>query len=401
LSALERVPPDGSPAPGDPIHTTMRTKLALCECLYFAGDFRGSFDLMDAARGEFAAIEDPELRGRSRYWLARLSSRIGVAGRIRQLAEQAIADSLSSGDRVTAANAYNVLCVERFFGGAPDEGIAAGRRALALLDPGGPSEAMGFAHHYISMAHYFASSLAGTLRATGQVLDIADSLSHPRLRCYGLAMRGLSLGLAGRHDHGLRLLDAASGHAPDEATRIFTAGYTGCIQLEAGMLEEGAESLKIAHEQCLEFPSPQLAAIFGAALADALCRLERTDDARAVAETAREVAVRASSPFGAGLCLRALGRLAARRAKRGLAIDLFEQAATTLQSAKAKFELARTYEDLEAAGADAAASGERRLSYGAMAKRLHLEIAPPPDLVDEIAHAGPEAGGVPAAGVKR
>jgi class 3 adenylate cyclase/DNA-binding CsgD family transcriptional regulator/tetratricopeptide (TPR) repeat protein len=348
----------------------MSTTLALCECLYFSGRFRESFDLLDRSEDELAAIEDRQLRGRAWCWLARLMSRIGRRGPILRLAERAIADSLSCGDKITTANAYNVLCVEHFFTGSPDDSVAAGRRAIDLLARDGPSEAMGFAYHYISMAHVFAGRFRLAIDETARVLEVADVIDHPRLACYGRAVRGWSLGMSGRHQEGLRQLAEASGLAPDEATRIFTVGYTGCVQLETGAFNESAVNLNEAYRGCLAFPSPQFAALFGALLADALRHLGQVSEASAVAAKSLEVGRAAGARFGVGLALRAMARLALARSERARAVDLLVEAAAVLSAAGASFELARTYADLASIEVTAPPDLRTEPPYAERAERL-------------------------------
>ncbi len=371
LEAYEHMASHEPGAQHDRRDAMMSTKLALCKSFYFAGRFRESHELLNSSRDELAAIDDPRLRGRARYWLARLSSRVGQRGSVRRFAELAIADSLSCGDKATTADAYNVLCVRHFFAGLPDDSVAAGRRAISFLEGDGPSESLGFAHHYIGMAHLFAGRFRHAIDETTSVLQIARALDHPRLACYGRAIQGWALGMLGQHQEGLGHLKDANAIAPDEATKIFTVGYAGCIQLEAGALDASAASLREAHTACLAFPSPQFAALFGAVLADGLRRLGRPAEAEAVAEKSLEVGRAAEFPFAVGLAVRAMARLAEAQADRVAAIDLLRQATEILSSAGAAFELAETYVELASI---TARNQESPVAYAHKAEQLFRRL---------------------------
>ncbi len=102
----------------------------------------------------------------------------------------AISDSLAANDALTTGNAFSVLAVENFFLGKPDESVAAGRRAIDFLAKMPVSEALGFAHHYIAIAHALAGRFDRTITTCAEVVRIGEALGHPRLICYGHSIRG-------------------------------------------------------------------------------------------------------------------------------------------------------------------------------------------------------------------
>lgn len=329
---------------GSSSRSIIETTLLLCECLYFTGTFQRSFDTLNSLRDEIAKLRDRQLRGRAWFWLARLASRLGDRHELTQdAARSAIADSLAVKDVLTTGNTFSVLAVENFFLGKPDESVAAGRRAIDFLAKLPTSEVLGFAHHYIAIAHVLAGRFDRAITACAEVIHIGDALEHPRLICYGHSIRGWARGYLGASAEAELELRQAIDAGPDHASRVFGSGYLGQVLVEAGRYEEAVPLLAMAAEECRGFPSPQYASLFDALLAKALAE---SGDAAAGSAAGERAVVGASAcafSFAHALALRHLAQIdtgSAALSRFMRAVELFAESASHFEHARTLLALA-------------------------------------------------------------
>ena len=321
----------------------IETTLLLCECLYFTGAFQRSFDTLEALRAEIEATNDYALRGRAWSWLARLASRLGGRHELTMAAARAaISDSLAVKDTLTTGNAFSTLSVENFFMGRPDESVAAGRRAIDFLSKLPASEALGFAHHYIAIAHVLAGRFSRAVTSCQDVIRIGEELSHPRLVCYGHSIRGWATGFSGSAEDAEHDLDMAIECSPDHASRTFAFGYLGHILVEAERYDQAVPRLERAVRECRKFPSPQYSSLFGAVLARALVGCSDTRAGREIGETAVSEAAACAFSFAQGLAVRHLACIEDSVDSVPTRIERLQHAVVLFRSCSSHYEHART-----------------------------------------------------------
>ena len=321
----------------------IETTLLLCECLYFTGAFQRSFDTLEALRTDIEATSDYALRGRAWSWLARLASRLGGRHELTMAAARAaISDSLAVKDTLTTGNAFSTLSVENFFMGRPDESVAAGRRAIDFLSKLPASEALGFAHHYIAIAHVLAGRFSRAVTSCQDVIRIGEELNHPRLVCYGHSIRGWATGFSGSATDAERDLEMAIECSPDHASRTFAFGYLGHFLVEVERYDQAVPRLERAVRECRHFPSPQYSSLFGAVLARALVECGDTRAGREIGEKAVSEAAACAFSFAQGLAVRHLACIEDSLDSVSTRIEQLQHAAAMFQSCSGNFEHART-----------------------------------------------------------
>src|SRR5262249_23559576 len=191
--------------------------------------------------------------------------------------------------------------------------------------------------------------LHAALEAETRARVIGETVGDRQLQASALSATGIVHVALGETERAIEACQRGLAVAPDPLTRAVVSGWLGVPVPEHGGAGRPIPALANAVQQHGVFRFPQFLGWFTAFLADAYRLDGRVERALETAREALQITRAASSPYGVGLALRALGR-AQLAADAGLeATATLHEAGAAFEAIQARYDAARAWMDLGAA----------------------------------------------------
>ncbi len=331
--------------------------LQLADSLLPLARLPATLEVFERHREHLEGIGEPSLVARYHFWLAHTHSYLGNSEAAREHAEAAIAAAQQGGDEATEGKARYVLGRVAFWTGQGSAGLEQSLRAVVLLERSAEPWWQGQAYWVAGFHHFALGQLEQALGAFHRACAIGEALDDYRLDA------SWSIGhlhaCEGRLDEAVEFCRRGVERSRDPLNTAVATGFLGFAYLAQGDARAAIGSLREAGARLAGTGMRQLQAWFAAFLAEAHLAAGSPEEAREAGTEGHEIAREAGFPYGAGLALRALGRIALAGGDRDEAAARLGEAEATFASIEAPFQLAWTRLDLARL---AHAAGDRDLA---------------------------------------
>jgi class 3 adenylate cyclase/tetratricopeptide (TPR) repeat protein len=318
--------------------------LQLAESLLPLARLPATLEAFERHREHLEGVEEPSLVARCHFWLAHTHSYLGNSEAAREHAEASIAAAQQGGDEATEGKARYVLGRAAFWAGQGSAGLEQSLRAVVLLERSDEAWWQGQAYWVAGFHRFALGQLDEALEAFHRACAIGEALDDYRLDA------SWSIGhlhaCQGRHDEAVEFCRRGVERSKDPLNTAVATGFLGFSYLAQGDARAAVDALREAGARLAGTGMRQLQAWFAAFLAEAHLALGRPEEAREAGTEGLEIARSAGFPYGAGLALRALGRIALAGGDREQAAARLGEAEATFASIEAPFQLAWTRLDL-------------------------------------------------------
>jgi tetratricopeptide (TPR) repeat protein/ABC-type cobalamin transport system ATPase subunit len=361
--ALARV--DDLPAPERP---PRRADLLLRQVasLLPLGRFREAHDRLLAPELQAVAPTEATLAGPYYFLRARTASFLGAHADARASAELAIEAGRRAGDVRMVGKAHAFLALDAALTGQTQTGLEHGHQALALLE-GIPEQGwLGMAHWAIGLGQAAVGEFARALDAQAQARVIAAAIGDRTLQASVAWATGAIHAAAGDGAAAIRACQESLAQAPDPLQAALARGWLGYAYVEQG---DPDAAIPLLEQSTRELAAFQFArhGWFRVFLAEAYRQRGRLDDASDAASAGLAAMTPARLGYGIGWGHRVLGRIARTRRVTVDAEAHFMEAHRTFVAIDARYEVARTEQDLAALAEERGDAG-RTAAYRAAAQ---------------------------------
>jgi tetratricopeptide (TPR) repeat protein len=368
-------------APGERDRIRLDLALRQAHSLYFLGRFADSLALLADLRETVQGLRDPTLASAYHFWLAHTHSHLGQHQAAIAEAERALAEATQAGDVPTLGKAHYVLARSGFWGGQLHESVTQGQQAIALLEGTAERWWLGLAHWGLAFGRGFLGEVGPAFQAAARADALGHEIGDPRLQTYAAWTTGWLHAALGDSDAAVAACRRSLERSPDPVNTADAMSFLGYVLLERGDVGEATGLLEQSVAQWRAFGHTPMLAWFTTVLAEAYLAAGDTGRAHEAASRGLSLAREAAFPYGLGLAVRALGRLARARGLRDEAARLLGEALDTFRTIDARYEQARTCLDLAALAAARDDAGARQ-AHLAEARRLFQALGIPRDISD-------------------
>ena len=317
--------------------------------LHFLGRRQEIIDLLIAHRDRLDQLEDRSLAGEYYFWLGFAHAWLGHRAEAAECLDRSLAEARSIGDDAIAGRVHRALATECVYSGRPlDEAIAHGRQAATLLEHTDDRFWLSQALFTLSYCCTFAGDFNLAQEAASRLEAFGDTTGIRRAQANAAMLAGLSHATRGEGEAGIALCQRALEFSPDDFERAFILACLGKANLEAGVVNRAVDLLEQAVLLADQVRSLQFRAWFRTMLGEAYVLSGENGKAADVVGNALEVSIKSQFIIGVGLSKQVLGRIARAQGAVAEAQLNFDEAAETLGSVGAHFELARTRLELAA-----------------------------------------------------
>jgi DNA-binding SARP family transcriptional activator len=342
----------------------------LTRSLMFLGRFEDARDLLLAQHDRVEALDNPSLSSQYQLLLAHVYAFLGDRDRAAESARLALAFADRAEDPATMGKAFYVLAMEGWWAGDPEQGIADGRRAIALLGPTPERWWLGQAHFAVAANHVLLGEFDAALEAAREAAVIGDAIGDPRVQTPAAWLAGTIHALRGEWDEGVAAGRRSLDYSPDPLNRADALGWCGLAYLEKGDPAGAIELLEQSVEHWSRFRVRSVQGGFRILLGHACLMQGDADRATKLAEEGLAHTRQTGYRLGVGWGERLLALIARRQGRSEEARSHLEQALATFTASHAGFEAARTrlllgelYAELGDADAAAALLDEARQAF--------------------------------------
>ncbi len=370
LAHVERLPAEARD------HRRLRLVLRKASSLIHLGRFREVLGVLLHWKASLDRVDDASLSAYYHFLLARTHLFVGDQERAIQSAERAIADATRCGDTATLGKAHYVLAQEAPLSGRAAAGIRHAQEALACLERVGRAWWVGQAHWIVGLNHALLGELDAALESETRARLIGETVGYRQLQASALMATGIVQAVLGDTTAGIEACERGVSLAPDPLTSAVALGWLGFAFMEHGDAKRAIPVLERSAEQHRVFRFPQFQSWFTAFLAEAYRLDGQLDRAHTAAREALEIARTSGSRYGVGQALRALGRIQVAAGAPADAMATLQDAVTTFEEIRARYDTARGWLDL---GAAAVAAGDRAAAaeHWERARRRLVELHVP------------------------
>jgi len=165
------------------------------------------------------------------------------------------------------------------------------------------------------------------LQLGARVVEVGNELGDPRLKTYGLFVRGWAMANA-EDPAAVTECELATSNAPDPTSLAYATGFLAFALLQAGRIKEALKAFEAAIDSIRSIGFRPFQSLFLAYQAEAQRRAGALDAARASAHLALDAAASWPYPLGEAWGWRALGRAHAAMGEAASAKEAEGKAAT-------------------------------------------------------------------------
>jgi tetratricopeptide (TPR) repeat protein len=224
--------------------------------------------------------------------------------------ERSLENARAIDDPVAIGRAHYLLAVAAYWASRYRDGIAHGHAAEASLERAGNRFWGGHAQWSLGLNHAALGEFDRALEAVDKLQDAAEHTGDPRMRSFAAMKRGLFRALAGSGAEAVAACREGLRLAPDPFNVGMALMLLGHAHVENDEPARAIECLERAVRELRESGIRTSEGWMGGYLAEAYLGLGDVSRARAAAERAVAVTSAARYPYGLGVALRALGRVA-------------------------------------------------------------------------------------------
>lgn len=362
--------------------------LQLAESLLPLARLPETLEAFERHGGHLGGVDDPSLIARHHFWLAHTHTYLGNSEAAREHAEASIAAAEECGDEATEGKACYVLGRDAFWQGRGPAGLERSLRSVVLLERSGEPWWQGQAYWVAGFHHFALGQFDQALEAFHRACAIGEALDDYRLDASWSI--GYLHACRGRPEEAVEFCRRGVERSRDPLNTAVAMGFLGFAHLEQGEAQTAVETLREARSRLAGTGMRQLQGWFSAFLAEAYLTLDRLDEAREAGAEALEITRETHFPYGIGLALRALGRIALAEENREQAEERFREAEETFASVETPYQLAWTRLD-QARLAHAAGGAQRAADALGEADRIFTRLDLPAQR-DRVAGLARELG---------
>jgi class 3 adenylate cyclase/tetratricopeptide (TPR) repeat protein len=348
---------------------TVQLGLRQANSLHFLGRRQALVDLLLGHQECLDRLDDHELAGPYHFTLGFAYSFLGNREGASSHIKRAFAAATASNDRAILGKVNVLVAMERGWSGQLKEGLALGKKAVALLEPTAERSWLGFAYYVIALCSDATGDFYGGLEATSRLAKMAADIGDRRLESNAAGVTGLILADMGEIDRAIEECQRAIDLSPDDFERAVTLGYLGYAHLEGGDVSQALTILERALERAKHYRSPQIQTQFATFLAEAYLATDQVEKARDAIVPALRAARTGNNRLGVGLALRMMGLIAKASGALDEAGTVLAEALETFRSTGEAYHVARVHLDLAMLRAarkqDTAARGHFREAHSA------------------------------------
>jgi DNA-binding SARP family transcriptional activator/predicted ATPase len=311
-------------------------------------------ELLRTHAGSLDRVDDPALISEYYFRLGLTQFFLGDYARSQDAAQKAVLEGERTGNDEAVGKALHVLSLSARDAGNVEDGIAAAKRGIALLDR--PSTArdsearmwLGLIYHDLSVNCLSAGVIDPAVEAADRAEEISHTVQVPRLRTLAGYAKAWARVMRGDFDAAIEMAQQHLAESRDPLVAGLLRGTLGYAHLDRGDARPALEFLSQAVEHLKTSPLRHGEIRYMALLGEAQLLSGDALSARETAARALALSEAAGMPFATGLAQRALGRIAVAAGKIGDAGERFDQALATFARGSAAYEAARTHMDLAA-----------------------------------------------------
>ena len=300
-------------------------------------------------------VNDPALTSEYYFRLGLTQHFLGDYEQSQRAATLAVREGERAGNDECIGKALHVLSLSARDVGDIQEGIAAAKRGIALLDrPGTASDRseaqvwLGLLYHDLAINTLSAGAISAAMAALERVDAISATAHVPRLVALSGYARSWGLIVRGDHEAAVAEAERSLALSRDPMVTGLIRGTLGHAYLDGGDARAALEPLSEALTLFKSGPNRHSEIRYMAILSEAQLLSGDADTARQTAARALELGEAGKMPFAGGLAQRALGRIALVQGKPPEGAARLEQALATFTACGAAFEAAHTRLDLAA-----------------------------------------------------
>ena len=333
-------------APDARDRSRLDVSLRLATALSNLGRFGEILALLQPLRDLAKRVDDPVLSGIYHFRLALTQSLIGHHAEADRAARLALDEAARSGDAATSAKAHYVLAVEGFSTGRALYGVEHGRRAVALLEPLDDRRWVSLACWILGLNHLFLGELDTALELERRAAALGAAVADRSLESFSAGAAAWIELTRGAWERAREAAEQAAERAPDAATRASAQGALAYARFAGGGAgpAKTVRALEAAIEQLGQFGIRQSLALTH--LAETHRQSGNLDKAESAATRCLALGRQIGFAWAVASAERLLGRIALGRGAHAAARAHLQEALQTFELIPARFEVARTREDL-------------------------------------------------------
>ena len=226
---------------------------------------------------------------------------------------------------------------------------------------------------YVGMVHLTIGDFDSALQATDNVRLIGDRTGDKRLQAYGGFLNGWIRATLRQFELAVKILDEALATAPDPTSKSYVSAFLGYVYMENGDHQLATPLLRKAVEDFVAFQFRPFEGWFRVLLAESLRQEGETEEALVFAREGMDITREVRYAYGIGWAQRCLGRLADHSDNQEKVETYLRAAIATFEELGARFELARTLEELATVMTKRGSSAEAD-SLNEMSKSLNVKL---------------------------
>jgi class 3 adenylate cyclase/tetratricopeptide (TPR) repeat protein len=305
----------------------LRIKLVLAQVLYLLGRFQDSVEILESERPALQGGRWPELTGQALFWIGHMAVRQARYAEAEAAAHLAISQAEAIRDRSTVGKALGLLCLQKCLTGASIEAATFGARSIHAMEEANEPYWLAMSLFYQAMVEVQMGAKEEALQLGARVVEVGNELGDPRLKTYGLFVRGWAMANA-EDPAAVTECELATSNAPDPTSLAYATGFLAFALLQAGRIKEALKAFEAAIDSIRSIGFRPFQSLFLAYQAEAQRRAGALDAARASAHLALDAAASWPYPLGEAWGWRALGRAHAAMGEAASAKEAEGKAAT-------------------------------------------------------------------------
>jgi len=285
----------------------------LVHSLHFLSRFPESLTLLLQYQHCLAQLQVSSLIGVYHLQLGVTYSMLGEHTQAVQQAQRALEVATECGDEITMGRAHYLWALEAYWAGQPQQGIAHGQQAVALLQRSERRWSLGMAYIYLGVNYVLQGDFALALEAVQQARTLGEVLEDVSLQNHATWIVGWVQATCGDWQAGIAACEQALERSPAPLNTLFALCALGHAYLEKEDPEQAILHLTQAIEQTQHFHHQPLQTWMTTLLAEAYLLQGDSLRAQSLARQALDMATTSHNLWGIGLAQHALGRIARAR----------------------------------------------------------------------------------------